>query len=163
MRVSVVVGNPKPQSRTLSAGVMAARKLTSAEPNPVLDLADLGAGLLEWGNKAVAEAIEAVRQSDCVVIASPTYKGTYTGLLKLFLDQIPAGGLKDIVAFPVMLGAGPAHALAPDLLLKPVLVELGAICPAAGLYLLDKAYEDDPRFDAWAAEAQRFLARWQKP
>ncbi|MEG0870616.1 MAG: hypothetical protein RSG77_26775, partial [Hafnia sp.] len=37
---------------------------------------------------------------------------------------------------------GPAHAMAPDLLLKPLLVELGASCPAAGIYLSDKHYED---------------------
>ena len=163
MRVSVIVGNPKPQSRTLKAGVLAAKKLTTTEPDTVLDLAELGAGLLEWGNKAVEEAIENVRQSDCVVVASPTYKATYTGLLKLFLDQIPADGLRGVVGFPLMLGAGPAHALAPELLLKPVLVELGAICPVAGLYLSDKTYEEDPRFDAWAEQARQFLQRWRKP
>ena len=36
-----------------------------------------------------------------------------------------------------MLGAGPAHALALELALKPVLTELGATCPTRALYLLD--------------------------
>lgn len=161
MRVSVVVGNPKPKSRTLQAGLMAARKLSGAEPNHVLDLADLGGGLLEWGNKAVAEATFLLQQSDFVIVASPTYKATYTGLLKLFLDQIPANGLKGIVGLPIMLGAGPAHALAPELLLKPVLVELGAICPVAGLYLTEKTYEEDPRFDEWAETARQILS-WSR-
>jgi FMN reductase len=35
--------------------------------------------------------------------------------------------------------------MAPDLLLKPVLVELGATCPAAGLYLIDSTYTTDTR------------------
>ncbi len=64
MRVSVVVGNPKPKSRTLHAGLLAARKLAGAEPDLVLDLADLGGGLLEWGNEAVTEidlSIAAIR------------------------------------------------------------------------------------------------------
>jgi FMN reductase len=158
MRVSVIVGNPKPKSRTLNAGLLAARKLTGKDPDFVLDVADLGGGLLEWGNAAVAEAIAAIQQSDVVIVGSPTYKATYTGLLKLFLDQIPADGLKGIVGLPIMLGAGPAHALAPELLLKPVLVELGAVCPVAGLYLSDKTYEEDPRFDAWADNARKFLS-----
>ena len=158
MRVSVVVGNPKPKSRTLNAGLLAARKLTGKDPDFVLDVADLGGGLLEWGNAAVAEAIASVQRSDVVIVGSPTYKATYTGLLKLFLDQIPADGLKGIVGLPIMLGAGPAHALAPELLLKPVLVELGAVCPVAGLYLSDKTYEEDPRFDAWANNARPFLS-----
>jgi FMN reductase len=58
-----------------------------------------------------------------------------------------------------MLGAGPAHALAPELLLKPVLVELGAICPTRGLYLLDTAYTDEATLDPWLATARPQLPR----
>ncbi len=75
-------------------------------------------------------------------MASPTFKATYTGLLKLFLDQFAGGeGLRGVTAVPLMLGAGPAHAMAPELLLKPVLAELGATCPAPGLYLQDEQAE----------------------
>jgi len=73
-------------------------------------------------------------------------------LLKLFLDQFAtATGLEGVVAVPLMLGAGPGHALAPDLLLKPVLVELGATTPAPGFYQLDSAYLDDPKLTDYAA------------
>lgn len=157
MKTAVVVGNPKAKSRTLDAGILVARKLTGAEPDIVLDLVDFGPALLEWGNSKVAEALQSVQRADVAVFASPTFKATYTGLLKLFLDQFPTDGLAGVTAFPVMLGAGPAHALAPDLLLKPVLVELGAICPAQGLYLIDKTYAEDPRLDAWVARTKKVL------
>lgn len=39
--------------------------------------------------------------------------------------------------------------MAPDLLLKPVLVELGATVPAAGLYVVDKLYDDTEAFQPW--------------
>ncbi|HEY3919334.1 MAG TPA: NAD(P)H-dependent oxidoreductase [Stellaceae bacterium] len=159
MKTAVVVGNPKPKSRTLEAGLLVAKKLTGAEPDLVLDLVAFGAALLEFGNPKVNEAIEAVRRCDVAVFASPTFKATYTGLIKLFLDQIPSDGLAGVTAFPVMLGAGPAHALAPDLLFKPVLVELGAICPAVGLYLIDKNFAEDPRLDAWVTRAKPLLPR----
>ena len=155
MKTAVVVGNPKAKSRTLDAALLVARKLTGREPDVILDLIDLGPALLEFGNTTVAEAVQAVQGADMAVFASPTYKATYTGLLKLFLDQFPADGLARVTAFPVMLGAGPAHAMAPDLLLKPVLVELGATCPAPGLYLIDKSYAEDPRLDAWILRAKR--------
>jgi FMN reductase len=154
MKTAVVVGNPKAKSRTLDAGVLVARKLTGEDPDLILDLVDLGAPLLELGNAAIAQAVQSIQRARVVVFASPTFKATYTGLLKLFLDQFPGDGLAGVTAFPVMLGAGPAHAMAPDLLLKPVLVELGAICPAAGLYLIDKTYAEDPRLDAWIARAK---------
>ena len=159
MRTAVIVGNPKAKSRTLEAGVLVAKKLTGAEPDVVLDLVELGPALLEWGNAQLNAAIETVRGCNTLIVASPTFKATYTGLLKLFLDQIPSDGLAGITAFPLMLGAGPAHLLAPDLLLKPVLVELGAICPAVGLYLIDKSFAEDPRLDAWVARAKPLLPK----
>ena len=41
--------------------------------------------------------------------------------------------------------------LAPELLLKPVLVELGATTPAPGLYLQDSTYTTDTRIADYAA------------
>lgn len=149
MNMAVVVGNPKPKSRTLEAGLLAARGLIGGAPDLVLDLADLGAGLLEWGNEDVEQAVAAVSRADVVLFASPTYKATYTGLLKLFLDQIPYDGLQGVIGLPLMLGAAANHALAPELTLKPVLVELGATCPAPALYLLDSNYTEDPALEMW--------------
>jgi FMN reductase len=148
-----VVGNPKPRSRTRSAAELVVEKLTGAPPDRVVDVVDLGAGLLGWGDPAVAEAVAAVTAAEVAVVASPTYKATYTGLLKLFLDQIGTGDLAGVVAVPLMLGGGPAHALAPELLLKPVLVELGATAPTRGLYLIDKVWDDPAPIDAWLAAA----------
>lgn len=145
---AVIVGNPKTHSRTRDAAERLAAAL-GAEP-VVLEVAELGPGLLGFGDPAVAEAVARVRQADLVIAASPTYKGTYTGLLKLFLDQFAtATGLAGQVGLPLMLGGGPAHALAPELTLKPVLVELGAICPAQGLYQLDSSYTDDSTRAQW--------------
>src|SRR5262245_6028676 len=157
MNTVVVVGNPKPKSRTLEFGVLVARKLTGAEPDAVLDLIDLGAGLLEPGHATVAVALETLQRADVAIVASPTYKAAYTGLLKLFLDLLPPDALANVTAFPVMLGAAPGHALAPELFLKPVLVELGATCPSSGLFLIDKAFAEDPRLDAWIERAKRHL------
>ena len=151
MSVTVVVGNPKPASRTRDAATLVATALTGRTPDSVVDVVDLGPGLLGWGDPGVAEAVRTAAGSALLVVASPTFKATYTGLLKLFLDQFAtAEGLAGVVAVPVMLGAGPAHALAPELLLKPVLVELGATCPTPGLYLSDATYADDGRIAAFA-------------
>jgi FMN reductase len=147
-RVAVVVGNPKPGSRTLAAAVHVARELTGAEPDLVVDLADLGPALLDWNDPSVAALVEQVRAADLVVVASPTYKAAYTGLLKLFLDRFPTDGLRG-VAVPLMLGAGPGHALAPELTLRPVLTEIGGIVPAKGLYVVDAAFDDPAAYAHW--------------
>jgi FMN reductase len=162
-RTTVVVGNPKPRSRTLEAAQIVAEELTGAPADVVVDVVDLGAGLLGWGDPLVAEALEQVTTSSLVVFACPTYKGTFTGLLKLFLDQIPANGLAGTVAVPLMLGAALNHALAPELLLKPVLVELGATCPTRGLYLLDTAYSDREAFAGWTQVAREQVGACRRP
>jgi FMN reductase len=158
MRVAVVCGNPKPKSRTLEAGLFVAERLTGQRPEVVLDLIDIGPHLLGWGDDVSAQAVRDVQTCDVAIFASPTYKGSYTGLLKLFLDLVPTDGLNGLLAFPVMLGAAMGHAMVPDLLLKPVLVELGASCPARGLYLLESDYTSDAIVDPWVARAKRFLA-----
>ncbi|WP_378734625.1 NADPH-dependent FMN reductase [Nocardia brasiliensis] len=155
MTVTVVVGNPKPASRTLAAATLVAKGLRPEVEPAVIDLVDFGAALLSWGDPSVAAAVRTVSDSELVVFASPTFKATYTGLLKLFLEQFDGGtGLADVLGVPVMLGAGPTHALAPDLLLKPVLVELGATAALPGLYLSDRTFHEDGAID-------RYSDRWR--
>lgn len=156
MKVTVVAGNPKPGSRTLSAAGLVAEAVAPDSVTTEIDVIALGTGLLGWGDDAVADAVGTVADSDLIIVASPTFKATYTGVLKLFLDQFATGdGMRAVVAVPVMLGAGPAHALAPELLLRPVLTELGASCPAPGLYLQDTTFTSDGRIadyaDRWGA------------
>jgi FMN reductase len=149
IRTAVVVGNPKPASRTLAATIHLTRELTGADPDLVVDLATVGPALLDWSSPEVADLVTRVGAADLVVVGSPTYKGTYTGLLKLFLDRFAAGTGLSGVAVPLMLGAGPAHSLAPELTLRPLLTELGATVPGRALYVLDGRYEDPAAYDDW--------------
>jgi FMN reductase len=46
------------------------------------------------------------------------------------------------------------HALAVEVHLRPVLIEIGASLPTRGLYVLEQQLEDlDPVIDAWLVEA----------
>ncbi|QIG41605.1 NAD(P)H-dependent oxidoreductase [Nocardioides anomalus] len=157
MTTAVVVGNPKPGSRTLAAATHVARELSGAEPDVVVDLATLGAGLLDWQDATVGALVEQVVAADLVVFASPTYKATYTGLLKLFLDRFAADSLTG-VAVPLMLGGGPAHALAPELTLRPVLAEIGG-ATVRGHYVLDSRHDDPEAYADWLARIRPFVAR----
>ena len=164
-RVTVVVGNPKARSRTSEAAGEVADYVTrrlGATPSATttVELPDLGPGLLGWGDEAVGRAVAAARGADLLVVASPTYKATYTGLLKLFLDQIGADELGGVTTVAVMVGAGSAHALAVEVHLRPVLVELGASMPARGLYLTEATLADlSPTLDEWWLTAEGPLRR----
>jgi FMN reductase len=158
LSAGIVVGNPKPSSRTFHAAAHLVERLTGHGPRPAVDLAAFGSALLDWSDAEVEEAARAVRALDLVVFASPTYKASYTGLLKLFLDRLPANALDGVVAVPLMLGAGPGHALAPEVFLKPVLAELGAVLPTKALYLLDSAYDDPAAYEPWLTAATPRIA-----
>jgi FMN reductase len=154
---AVVVGNPRPQSRTLDAATSVLTQLTGAPPDLVLDLATFGAGLLDWSDEAVTAAVDDVRSADLVIVASPTYKASYTGLLKLFLDRFSAGALNDVTVVPLMLGGDARHSLAPEAFLKPVLAELGASMPTRGLFLIDSDWQTSGVLTQWLETARRQL------
>jgi FMN reductase len=102
-------------------------------------------------------AASAFRASHLVVVASPTYKATYTGLLKLFLEQFRAGELCGITAIPVLLGGDLRHSLAVEVHLRPVLTEIGLSTPTAGLWVVDHEGLDTESFAAWLKNALAVL------
>lgn len=159
MVTAVVVGNPKPASRTLAAATHVARELTGRDAEQVVDLATLGPALLDWSDPEVGRLVEEVGTSDLVVVASPTYKGTYTGLLKLFLDRFASRtGLRGL-AVPLLLGGSPAHSLAAELTLRPVLTELGATVPGRGFYVVDSDHDDPQAYASWLADTRPVVGR----
>jgi FMN reductase len=81
------------------------------------------------GSGQLSAAMARIAESDIVIVASPTYKATYTGVLKAFLDLAPARHFEDILTIPFMVYGDPQHALAAEVHLRPLLNELGALCP----------------------------------
>lgn len=166
-RIAVVIGNPSPGGRTTTTGMAIGDAIASSIDGAggqatveVVELAEIAAHLFEWGNDDVKAVTERVSSADVIVTACPTYKATYTGLLKAFLDQYGTNGLAGCVAVPVMIGAAPAHALAPEVHLRPLLVELGASVPTRGLYMLDTAMDDLGEIVAgWVEEAGPSMVR----
>jgi FMN reductase len=160
-QTAVVVGNPKPQSRTLAAALHVAREL-AGEPDLVVDLAEFGAALLDWSDPQVTDLVKQVGGADLVVVASPTYKAAYTGLLKLFLDRFAGGTGLSGLAVPLMLGGSPMHSLAPELTLRPVLTEIGGTVPGRGLYVVDAQHDDPAAYADWLAATRPLVTRYLK-
>ena len=153
-RVAVVVGNPRPGSRTLAAATHVAGELVGpvGEPDLVVDLGTLGTRLLDPASAVEVDRLVAqVGAADLVVVATPVYKASYTGLLKVFLDRFAGGtGLTGVVV-PLVLAASPAHALVGEHHLRPVLTELGATVPGRALFVLDSTFDDPAAYADWLA------------
>jgi FMN reductase len=165
MRMAVVVGNPKPASRTLRVALAAADAVATVVDETsdrlVVDLAEYGPDLLDWRSERSTHLCAQVAASDLIMVASPTYKASYTGLLKIFFDRYGNRALEGRVAVPVMTGASLVHALAPEAHLRPLLVELGAATPTRALYVTESDMDDlAPVLGAWALSALPDIARF---
>ena len=74
----------------------------------------------------IAEAIEAVAGAHALVVATPVYQAAHSGLLKVFLDVLPQSAFRGKSVLPIVTGGSPAHVLAVDYALRPILSSLGA-------------------------------------
>jgi FMN reductase len=160
----VVVGNPKVASRTLAVAEAVSsaleRRVGGTGDRRVIDLAEVASELFDPQSSTVNELLEAVAASDLLLVASPTFKASYTGLLKSFFDRYPSNALANTVAVSLMTGAAPVHALAVDLHLRPLLVELGASLPTRSLYVVEQQFDAlDAVIDPWAEIASPLIAR----
>ena len=158
LKATIVVGNPKPKSRTLKVAETLIEKLLAPGSYELetIDLADHAAEIFAWPSEEMAALNNRVAESDLAVFASPTYKASYTGLLKAFLDRYPTNGLTGVTAIPVHTGGDLTHAMGPTVNLAPLLVELGAVVPGRGFYFV--AGQMDRLDEAVAQAAAEYTA-----
>jgi FMN reductase len=164
MSMAVIVGNPKANSRTMRVALAVADALATrldlTSNRLVIDLADQAAELFDQESARISDLRAAVAASQVAVVASPTFKATYTGLLKAFFDGYATNALSSVVAVGVMTGAAPIHALAVEVHLRPLLVELGAVTPTRGLYVTEQQFDDlEQVIGPWADDAGPLVAR----
>lgn len=85
----------------------------------------------------VIELIEQVARADGLVVATPVYKASIAGALKVLLDLLPERALSHKVVLPLATGGSNAHMLAVDYALKPVLAALKAQETLHGVFAED--------------------------
>lgn len=160
----VVVGNPQRGSRTRAVGELVGRRLAALTSAPddvlVIELADVGPHLLDWQSANVAQLKQIVLDAQTLVVASPTYLASYTGLTKLFVDRFERDELAGVTTVAVMTGGAAVHSLAVETDLKPVLTEIGASLPTRGLFVWGADLDDPgPAVADWYQGARRPLER----
>jgi FMN reductase len=68
----------------------------------------------------VREAIQAVEQADLLIVASPVYRASYTGLFKHFFDFVHHEALFDLPVLLAATGGSERHALVIEHQLRPL-------------------------------------------
>lgn len=91
--------------------------------------------------------VEAVENADVLVVSSPVYKGSYTGLFKHFFDFVDPTAL---IGKPVVIaatGGGPRHSLVVEHQLRPLFGFFSALTIPTSIYAEDKSFEDFRQVD----------------
>jgi FMN reductase len=132
------------RSRLLLERALARLRTFSIE-TALLDLATLPADALlgRARDARVDAATAAVASAHLVVVATPVYRASYSGLLKVFMDLLDERALVDKVAVPIASGGGPGHLLAIDHGLRPLLSSLGATVISGGVYAAPSSFLRD--------------------
>lgn len=155
--IVVLSGNPRPASRTVSVATGMAESLSRFLPTSSLDvieLAEFGSRVLDANDQDIAAARARVADATVLIVASPVYKGSYTGLLKAFMDGYGPRSLEGVIAVPVIVAGSPTHAsLAAHVHLRPLLHEVGAETPLGVFTVLDAEIAD-------AVARAEIVAQW---
>lgn len=90
----------------------------------------------------LASALASVDSADLLIVGTPIYRGSYTGLFKQFFDLV---GQNALTGTPVLLAAGGGsdlHSLAVDQELRPLFSFFGALTLPFGIYARSADYAD---------------------
>lgn len=148
VKVVAVTGNPGNPSRTraLVDAVLIALSERLRIVEHVIAVPELGADLVQSSYRKqvgarAAAALDAIESADLLVVASPVYRGSYTGLFKHLFDLVDLDGL---VGTPVLLGAtggSERHALVIDHQLRPLFSFFRALTVPTGVYATEADFD----------------------
>jgi FMN reductase len=116
-------GSHSASSSTHAVATLAAEIYGSGE---IVDLVTLDpAGLIgSVPSPDVGALLQAIDEASILVLVTPIYRATYSGLLKVVFDQLPAAGLKGKAAVLAATAGGPAHYLALDTGMRALVASL---------------------------------------
>ena len=90
----------------------------------------------------VERELAAVEQADVLVVATPVFRGSYTGLFKHFFDFIHQDALIDKPVLLAATGGSERHGLVIDHQLRPLFSFFQARTLPLGVYATDKDFVD---------------------
>ena len=139
MAVAAVIGSVTPPGRLRRAVAEALER--SAPGHALLDLAEHPLPFAD-GSAPHRPVLEAIARADAVLLATPVYRGTYTGALKNLLDLLPVEALRGKAVALAAMGATDHHHLGADWHLRDVLAWFGALVAPTSVYLTSADFAD---------------------
>lgn len=111
------------------------------------DIEDFGPSLLQARRAGELDGqgrdiLERIVDADILVVGTPTYKGSYTGLFKHVFDLVDPAGLRGKPVVLTATGGGDKHALITEHALRPLFGFFEALSVPTAVYASDRDFAD---------------------
>jgi FMN reductase len=128
----------------------------------LVEISEIGPGIGSFSRdglpRAGQDALAAIEAADALIVGSPIYKGSYTGLFKHLLDFVDPAAL---IGKPVALtatGGGRRHALVVEHQLRPLFGFFSALALPTAVYASDDDFRDGMLSDPTTLDRVRQVA-----
>lgn len=93
---------------------------------------------------ALEEAIDKVRAADALVVVTPVFSGSYSGLFKTFFDVLELGALEGKPVLVAATAGTARHSLVLDHALRPLFAYLRALVVPTGIFAASEDFGGGP-------------------
>ncbi len=172
MRIVVVsAGLSVPSSTRLLGDRLASAAVAAAGAEPgdvrVVELRDLAVEIAHtftngFPGPALSEAFDAVSGADALIVVTPVFSASYSGLFKSFLDALSSTDSEALTGMPVLIaatGGSARHSLVLDHALRPLFSYLRAVVVPTGVYAASEDWGAEG-LDARIGRAAGELVAW---
>jgi FMN reductase len=165
LKLVAIVGNLRRPSRSRALVEIIANEAVRQRhvEVQVFDLLDAGPGLGAAFSRneltpSAAAVVEAVENADALIVGTPVYKGSYTGLFKHLIDFIDPEALAGKPVVLTATGGGQRHALVLEHQLRPLFSFFTAQTLPTSVYASDQDFLDGVLADPATIERARDAA-----
>lgn len=143
MKLAIIYGSPTPPGKMARALTLIEAGVRDRHPDwnvewigprtttdPVVAM---------WGD----DAVERISAADAVIVASPVYRGSITGTLKLLIDMLPNEALRSKPVGVLTIAAASQHFLSAERHLCDILAWFGALIAPNSAFFVDTAFRTD--------------------
>lgn len=144
--IVVISGSPFPKSRTDKVltymGEIIQESDLSVVHYSVVDVPAEDLISCNFASEEIKQLTKAVEQAKGIIIGSPVYKASYSGVLKALLDLLPQDAFAHKVVMPMMTGGTKSHLLTMEYVLKPLISILKGH-PLKGVYFVEEEIDEN--------------------
>lgn len=142
MKLATIYGSPTPPGKLARALGLLETGVRDRRPGWTVERIEpekpIGPVVATWSD----DAVRRIADADAVVLASPVYRGSLTGTVKLLIDMLPNEALRSKPVGILTVAAAPHHFLSAERHLRDILGWFGALTAPNSAFFVDQVFRE---------------------